>query len=120
MRYRGEPFTGVNPHTAIVFLTFALFPWLTVIENVDVALKACGLDPGTRQAHATQLVQRVGIADIEAACPRELSDGMRQKMGFARALAVETEGQIDTVIDWGRYVDLFGYDKGSNELNVEP
>ena len=89
--YRGEALTGVNPHTAIVFQTFALFPWLTVIENVEVALKARGLQARARQARAEQLVDLVGLAGFEAAYPRELSGGMRQKVGFARALAVEPE-----------------------------
>jgi NitT/TauT family transport system ATP-binding protein len=91
VRYRGETLTGVNPHTAIVFQTFALFPWLTVIENVEVALKARGLPAQARQTRAEQLVDLVGLAGFEAAYPRELSGGMRQKVGFARALAVEPE-----------------------------
>lgn len=91
VRYRGEPLQGVNPHTAIVFQTFALFPWLTVIENVEVALKARGLEPKARESRARQLVELVGLAGFEAAYPRELSGGMRQKVGFARAMAVEPE-----------------------------
>ncbi|MGE5320702.1 MAG: nitrate/sulfonate/bicarbonate ABC transporter ATP-binding protein [Hyphomicrobiaceae bacterium] len=91
VRYRGEPLAGVNPHTAIVFQTFALFPWLTVIENVEVALKARGLEASRRQARAEQLVELVGLAGFESAYPRELSGGMRQKVGFARAMAVEPE-----------------------------
>jgi len=91
VRYRGEPVIGVNPHTAVVFQTFALFPWLTVIENVEVALKARGLEPAARQARAAQLVELVGLAGFESAYPRELSGGMRQKVGFARAMAVEPE-----------------------------
>ena len=91
VRYRGERFTGVNPHTAIVFQTFALFPWLTVIGNVDVALKARGMEAAERQRRAAELVRMVGLAGFESAYPRELSGGMRQKVGFARALAVEPE-----------------------------
>ncbi|GAB4468961.1 MAG: nitrate/sulfonate/bicarbonate ABC transporter ATP-binding protein [Burkholderiaceae bacterium] len=89
--YRGEPLAGVNPHTAIVFQTFALFPWLTVIENVDVALKARGVAAATRRERAQRLIELVGLAGFEDAYPRELSGGMRQKVGFARALAVEPE-----------------------------
>jgi NitT/TauT family transport system ATP-binding protein len=89
--YRGAPLTGVNPHATIVFQTFALFPWLTVQENVEVALKARGVPPRLCAQRAIELLDRVGLDGFENAYPRELSGGMRQKVGFARAMAVEPE-----------------------------
>lgn len=89
--YRGQPLRGVNPHATIVFQTFALFPWLTVQENVEVALKARGIPPNLRAPRAVDLLDRVGLDGFESAYPRELSGGMRQKVGFARAMAVEPE-----------------------------
>jgi len=89
--YRGRPVQGVNPHTTIVFQTFALFPWLTVQNNVEVALKARGVAPEQRARRAVDLLDKVGLDGFETAFPRELSGGMRQKVGFARALAVEPE-----------------------------
>jgi NitT/TauT family transport system ATP-binding protein len=89
--YRDEPLEGVNPHATIVFQTFALFPWLTVLENVEIALKARGIPPKVRLARAIELLDRVGLDGFEMAYPRELSGGMRQKVGFARAMAVEPE-----------------------------
>jgi NitT/TauT family transport system ATP-binding protein len=89
--YQGQVLKGVNPYAAIVFQTFALFPWLTVQENVEVALKARGVPARLRQARALDLLDRVGLDGFETAYPRELSGGMRQKVGFARAMAVEPE-----------------------------
>jgi NitT/TauT family transport system ATP-binding protein len=89
--YRGSPVAGVNPQATIVFQTFALFPWLTVQENVEVALKARSVPPKERTARAVDLLDRVGLDGFETAYPRELSGGMRQKVGFARAMAVEPE-----------------------------
>jgi NitT/TauT family transport system ATP-binding protein len=89
--YRSQPLKGVNPHAAIVFQTFALFPWLTVQENVEVALKARDVPPKLRTSRAIDLLDRVGLDGFETAYPRELSGGMRQKVGFARAMAVEPE-----------------------------
>src|ERR671934_3027865 len=89
--YRGQPVQGVNPHTTIVFQTFALFPWLTVQQNVEVALKAHGVAPEQRGRRAIDLLDRVGVDGFKTAYPRELSGGMRQKVGFARAMAVEPE-----------------------------
>jgi NitT/TauT family transport system ATP-binding protein len=89
--YRAEPLRGVNPHATIVFQTFALFPWLTVQENVEVALKARGVPPKLRTSRAIDLLDRVGLDGFETAYPRELSGGMLQKVGFARAMAVEPE-----------------------------
>jgi NitT/TauT family transport system ATP-binding protein len=89
--YRGVPLDGVNPHATIVFQTFALFPWLTVQQNVEVALKARGIPPNLRVTRAIGLLDMVGLDGFETAFPRELSGGMRQKVGFARAMAVEPE-----------------------------
>ncbi|NLH98378.1 MAG: ATP-binding cassette domain-containing protein [Chthonomonadales bacterium] len=89
--YRGRPLDGVNPHATIVFQTFALFPWLTVRQNVEVALKPRGFSPEQRAQRAEELISLVGLDGFETAFPRELSGGMRQKVGFARALAVAPE-----------------------------
>src|SRR5262249_38246004 len=87
----GRPLHGVNPYTTIVFQTFALYPWLTVQQNVEIALKARGLPPEARAVKALKLIDTVGLDGFESAYPRELSGGMRQKVGFARAMAVEPE-----------------------------
>ncbi len=89
--YRGQPLEGINPHATIVFQTFALFPWLTVLDNVEIALKAKGMPEKLRSTRAIDLLDRVGLDGYETAYPRELSGGMRQKVGFARAMAVEPE-----------------------------
>jgi NitT/TauT family transport system ATP-binding protein len=89
--YRNQPLLGVNPHTTIVFQTFALYPWLTVQDNVEIALKARGVTPIERRKRALELLDTVGLDGFESAYPRELSGGMRQKVGFARAMAVEPE-----------------------------
>ncbi len=89
--YRGVPLQGVNPHATIVFQTFALFPWLTVQENVEVALKARGIPSAIRSLRAVEQLDKVGLDGFENAYPRELSGGMRQKVGFARAMVVEPE-----------------------------
>lgn len=89
--YRGTVLTGINPYATIVFQTFALFPWLTAQENVEVALKARGVPPQLCAQQAVELLDRVGLDGFENAYPRELSGGMRQKVGFARAMAVEPE-----------------------------
>src|SRR5579871_1861614 len=89
--YRGKAIDGVNPHATIVFQTFALFPWLTVQQNVEIALKARGVGPTERRERSIALLDRVGLDGFETAYPRELSGGMRQKVGFARAMAVEPE-----------------------------
>jgi len=89
--YKDEVLTGVNPHATIVFQTFALFPWLTVQKNVEVALKVRGVPPKERTKRAIALLDKVGLDGFENAYPRELSGGMRQKVGFARAMAVEPE-----------------------------
>ncbi len=91
MLYRGKPLQGVNPHTTIVFQAFALYPWLTVQENVEAALEPLGVPTTERSSRSVRLLDRVGLGGFESAYPRELSGGMRQKVGFARAMAVEPE-----------------------------
>jgi NitT/TauT family transport system ATP-binding protein len=89
--YRDNVLAGVNPHATIVFQTFALFPWLTVQQNVELALKVRGVAAAERTKRAIALLDKVGLDGFENAYPRELSGGMRQKVGFARAMAVEPE-----------------------------
>lgn len=89
--YRGLPIRGVNPHATIVFQNFALFPWLTVQENVEVALKARDVPKNLLAPRSLDLLDKVGLDGFETAYPRELSGGMRQKVGFARAIAVNPE-----------------------------
>ncbi len=91
MRYRGEPFKGVNLRTAMVFQSFALLPWLTVRANVELALEARGIGREERVLRAETYIDKVGLDGYEAAYPRELSRGMKQRVGLARALAVEPE-----------------------------
>ena len=87
--YNGEPLSGVNLDCAMVFQSFALLPWLTVIENVRLGLDARGLPPDECRRRANFYIDKVGLDGYEEAYPRELSGGMKQRVGFARALAVE-------------------------------
>ncbi|MBD2211928.1 AAA-associated domain-containing protein [Nostoc linckia FACHB-104] len=89
--YHNQPLVGLNPGVAIVFQSFALYPWLTVLENVELGLKAKGEVPDSRRTKALQMIDIIGLDGFENAYPKELSGGMRQRVGFARALAVEPE-----------------------------
>lgn len=89
--YHNRPLVGLNPGVAIVFQSFALYPWLTVLENVELGLKAKGEPPDSRRQKALQMIDIIGLDGFENAYPKELSGGMRQRVGFARALAVEPE-----------------------------
>ena len=89
VQFRGEPLTGTNRETAMVFQTFALMPWLTVQQNVELGLEARGVEPAKRAERALRAIDIVGLDGYESAFPKELSGGMRQRVGFARALVVE-------------------------------
>lgn len=89
--YHNRLLVGLNPGVAIVFQSFALYPWLTVLENVELGLKAKGEPPDSRRTKALQMIDIIGLDGFENAYPKELSGGMRQRVGFARALAVEPE-----------------------------
>jgi NitT/TauT family transport system ATP-binding protein len=86
--YQGKPITGPAPGIAMVFQTFALFPWLTVLENVQLGLEALGLPEAQVRQRALAGIDLIGLDGYESAYPRELSGGMRQRVGFARALVV--------------------------------
>jgi len=89
--WHGQPLAESNPNVAIVFQSFALFPWLTVLENVEVPLLALGMTHVERHSRALRTLSTVGLRGFENAYPKELSGGMKQRVGFARALAVEPE-----------------------------
>ncbi len=91
VRYHSAPLTGLNPGVAIVFQSFALYPWMTVAQNVQMVLQAAGR-PATEVARRSEhSVQLVGLNGFENSYPRELSGGMKQRVGIARALSVDPE-----------------------------
>jgi NitT/TauT family transport system ATP-binding protein len=89
--WHGKPLGESSPNVAIVFQSFALFPWLNVLENVEVPLLAGGMQHAERHRRALRTLSSVGLKGFETAYPKELSGGMKQRVGFARALAVEPE-----------------------------
>jgi NitT/TauT family transport system ATP-binding protein len=89
--FRGRPLRGINPGVSFVFQTFALLPWLTVQQNVELGLEAQGIPVLERGARALAAIDLIGLDGFESAFPKELSGGMRQRVGFARALVVEPD-----------------------------
>ncbi|BBS35930.1 AAA-associated domain-containing protein [Enterobacter sp. LM3] len=89
VNYKGTPLSGPAEGIAMVFQTFALFPWLTVLQNVEAGLEALGVAASTRRTRALAAIDLIGLDGFENAYPRELSGGMRQRVGFARALVVD-------------------------------
>ncbi len=85
------PVTGPTDGVAMVFQSFALFPWLTVHENVLAGLQALGVPKKEAEARAEEAIDLIGLSGFESAYPKELSGGMRQRVGFARALVVHPE-----------------------------
>ncbi|HWB33412.1 MAG TPA: nitrate/sulfonate/bicarbonate ABC transporter ATP-binding protein [Acidobacteriaceae bacterium] len=89
--WHDRPVSSSEPNVSIVFQSFALFPWLTVLENVEAPLKARGIEPAEQRRRSLKILDTVGLDGFQSAYPKELSGGMRQRVGFARALVVEPE-----------------------------
>jgi NitT/TauT family transport system ATP-binding protein len=89
--YHGKPLESLNPGVAIVFQSFALYPWMTVRENIQTVLQAAGLPREQVVERSAKAIRLVGLKGFEDAYPRELSGGMKQRVGTARALAVDPE-----------------------------
>jgi len=88
---RGSEIQGPPSGVAMVFQSFALFPWLTVLQNVELGLEAQGIDRAERRSRALAAIDLIGLDGFENAFPKELSGGMRQRVGFARGLVVHPD-----------------------------
>ena len=91
VEYRGEPVIGPVHGIAMVFQSFALFPWLTVLGNVELGLEAQGVSAAERRRRAVEAIDVIGLDGFETAYPKELSGGMQQRVSFARALVVNPD-----------------------------
>lgn len=89
--YRGDTFFGTNPGVSMVFQSFALFPWLTVLENVEMGLRYARLGRDEKRNKAIAVIDMIGLDGFEGAYPKELSGGMRQRVGLGRALVMEPD-----------------------------
>jgi NitT/TauT family transport system ATP-binding protein len=94
VRYRGTPLNGANPGVGMVFQSFALMPWLTVQANVELGLQARGIPEAQRHKQALDAIDMIGLDGFESAYPKELSGGMRQRVGFARALVLQPDALL--------------------------
>src|SRR6267378_4085792 len=91
VEYRGQPVNGPVRGIAMVFQSFALFPWLTVLGNVELGLEAQGVSAAERRRRAVEAIDVIGLDGFESAYPKELSGGMQQRVSFARALVVNPD-----------------------------
>src|ERR1700722_14439640 len=89
--WHDKPIATADPNVSIVFQSFALFPWLTVLENVEAPLQARGMGEAEQRSRSLKILDAVGLDGFQTAYPKELSGGMRQRGAFARALVVEPE-----------------------------
>ncbi|HTD13840.1 MAG TPA: nitrate/sulfonate/bicarbonate ABC transporter ATP-binding protein [Chthoniobacterales bacterium] len=121
----GEPLEGINPHASIVFQTFALFPWLTVEQNVMVGLEAKRMSRDEKSDAVEKAIDLIGLNNYHSAYPREISGGMRQRVGIARALVSEPKilcldeafSALDVLTAEGLREEVVGLWRGGNTLS---